>query len=179
VKTTSYEAVEKSDLLWVCLKSTGNQPPVLSTGEGAPLVLRSIPVQASAALVAETLMAYRFAPNGSVDVRSEAVDVSIVPLDPFVLKGISRTGEGYEQTITLLIQPVEQFRSIIHGLIVGAVSEKDRLPILMHHNAEMKRVRDALEGGGRSALDMNSPASGPAAAYRRSIAGKLSYGIVA
>jgi hypothetical protein len=179
VKTRSYDAIEKSGLLWVCLKSTGNQPPVLNTGDGAPLVLRSIPIGASAPLVAETLMGYRFAPKADLDAYSEAIDISIEPLDPFVLKGTSRSRGGDERTIIVLLQPVEQLRSIIHGLVLGAVSEKGRLPILAHHNAQMKRVRDALEGGGRSALDMKAPAAGPAAAYRRLIAGKFSYGIVA
>jgi nitrite reductase/ring-hydroxylating ferredoxin subunit len=178
VKTKSYEAIEKSGLLWVCLKSTGNQSPILNTGESAPLVLRSIPVRASAPLVAETLMDYRLAPETDLDARPEAIDVSIEPLDPFVLKGTSRSRGGDERTVMLLIQPVEQLRSIIHGLVLGAVSETSRLPILAHHNAQMKRVRDALEGGDRSALDMKSPAAGTAAAYRRLIAGKFSYGIV-
>jgi nitrite reductase/ring-hydroxylating ferredoxin subunit len=179
VKAATYEAIEKSGLLWVCLKPTARQPPALDTGESAPLVLRSIPVRASAALVAEALMAYRFAPKADLDARSETVDVSIDPLDPFVLKGVSRSLAGDERAIMLFIQPIEQFRSVIHGLLLGAVSEKDRLPILLHHNAEMKRVRDALEGSGRSALEVKFPAAGPAAAYRRLVAGKLHYGIVA
>jgi hypothetical protein len=42
----------------------------------------------------------------------------------------------------------------------------------------MKRLRDTLEGSGRTALDMSIPASGPVASFRQSIAGRFSYGIV-
>jgi nitrite reductase/ring-hydroxylating ferredoxin subunit len=179
VKATTYEAIERFGLLWVCLKPAAREPPTLDTGESAPLVLRSIPVRASAALVAEALMAYRFAPKADLDARSETVDVSIAPLDPFVLKGVSRSRAGDERAMMLFIQPIEQFRSVIHGLLLGAVSETARLPTLLHHNAEMKRVRDALEGSGRAALEVKFPAAGPAAAYRQLVAGKFNYGIVA
>ena len=60
--------------------ATGSQPPVFEMSDGLPLLLRSISVRASAPLVAETLMGYRFAPNGETEANPQAVDVSIEPL---------------------------------------------------------------------------------------------------
>lgn len=177
VKNVTYNGLEQYGLVWACLKSTGNQPPVFELSDSAQLVLRSIPVRASAPLVAETLMEYRFAPNGNIDAGSKSIDVSIEPLEPFVLKALSRKA-GVERIVMLFVQPVEQYRSIIHGLVLGTVAPDARLAILLHHNAKMKRIRDALESNDRLALDMTLPAIGLAAEYRRVIAGKFRYGIV-
>lgn len=177
IKNVTYDGMEQSGLVWARLKSTGNQPPAFEISNGAPLVLRSIPVRASAPLVAETLMGYRFAPNGETEVDPQAFDVSIEPLGAFELKGRSRA-DGDERVVMLFVQPVEQHRAIIHGLLLGAVSRDARLALLVHHNKEMKRIRDTLESNGRSALDTRLSATGPAAAYRQSIAGKFSYGVV-
>jgi nitrite reductase/ring-hydroxylating ferredoxin subunit len=176
VRAATYAAIEESGLLWVCLKPTGTRPQTFNTANGAPLVLRSIPVRASAPLVAEALMNYRFTPNGDVNVLFET---SIRPLTLFSLKGVSRSRGEDEAAIMLFVQPVEQHRSVIHGLVLSAVPESNRLTVLAQHNTEMKRVRDAIEGSGRFALDLKVSAAGPAVAYRRLVAGSLSYGVVA
>ena len=176
VKAVTYDAVEESSLLWVCLKPAGAKPPAFNADGRTPLVLRSIPVPASAPLVAEALMAYRFAPNGD---SKASCDTSIEPLTLFSLKGISRERGGAEAVVVLFVQPVEQHRSVIHGLVINNVPQTNRSAVLAHHNTEMKRVRDAVENSGRLALDLKISATGSAAEYRRLVAKGFSYGVVA
>jgi hypothetical protein len=116
--------------------------------------------------------------NADAGTSSKPADISIEPLGAFVLKGVSRSSDA-ETIVVLFVQPVEQYRSVIHGLVWGAISDDLRLTVLRHHNAEMKHVRDTLEDNARFALDMKLPAVGPAARYRQAMAGRFNYGVIA
>jgi hypothetical protein len=84
-----------------------------------------------------------------------------------------------ETTAILLVQPVEEFRSTIHGVIVGDVPYQIRLAVLSHHNGKMKTIRDTIEESGQVALDMRRSSTKRGASYRQMVAGKFSYGMIA
>jgi nitrite reductase/ring-hydroxylating ferredoxin subunit len=176
VKCRTYKGAERHGLVWATMKATSDQPPALPIDDGSVLVLRSIAVRASAPLVAEALLDYRFAPSGDVDADPAACDIAIEPADAFTLAGRSRKG-SHDTAIMLFVQPVEQRRSVVHGLVLGAVAA-EQLTVLRHHNTAMKRVRDDVEARGQAALDLASPAAGPAIRYRAFVSGRFTYGTV-
>jgi nitrite reductase/ring-hydroxylating ferredoxin subunit len=178
IKNKRYKALERDGLVWSSINPVTDQPPPLGVAGSASLVLRSIAVRASAPLVAEMLMEYRYLPNGTLNLGSTNCNVSIEPLDAFTLKLNASDGSS-ETTAILLVQPVEEFRSTIHGVIVGDVPYQIRLAVLSHHNGKMKTIRDTIEESGQVALDMRRSSTKRGASYRQMVAGKFSYGMIA
>jgi hypothetical protein len=140
-------------------------------------MLRSIHVDASAPLVAETLLTYRFAPTGALHGDSAACETVVEPVDAFTLIGRSRAGQ-HETSVVFFVQPADEQRAVIHGMVRGPLADRARLPVLLHHNAGLKQVRDGIERVGQRVLNLREPAAGPAGKYRELLSG-LTYGIAA
>jgi nitrite reductase/ring-hydroxylating ferredoxin subunit len=177
IHNTIYKGVERHGLVWSSLRAAGKEPPPLYV-VGPTLTLRSIPVSASAPRVAEALMEYRFAPNDDLATDLHTVEMSVAPADPFMLNAQSRTLNA-KTPLMLIVQPVEQRRSIIHGIIPGDVDPQARMSVLRHHSRLLSQVRDTVEMSGNVVLDLKQPAKGAARAYRDLIAGRFKYGLAA
>jgi nitrite reductase/ring-hydroxylating ferredoxin subunit len=177
IRNKTFKGFERHGLIWSSIAAADDQLSALPIGDRAPLVLRSLPFMASAPLVAESLMEHRFAPIDNIDAAAEDIQVTVEARDAFTLKARSRAGE-YESAVLLFIQPVEQYRSIVHGIVLDDVPQRHHITVLRHHNAAMTRTRAAIEGSGQTALHLQRPATGSGVKYRELVAGKLGYGIL-
>lgn len=130
-----HAAAEHAGYVWVNLDPHGaaTRPPL----PAAATTLRSIFVEASAAALAATLQR-----GYPVDATTVA---AVVVNDPFTLTAATA---GAERAVTFLLQPVTGSQTVLHGLLHGKVDAARRLGLLRHHNAQMTRLRDAVERDG-------------------------------
>lgn len=122
----TFPAVERHGFVWSAL--AGTEPPSSLTVAAVPegLVLRSIPVNASAQAVADALEA--------------TADVALTRAASFEF-----SGDG----LSIFLQPVDAQRAIIRG----ALADKggDKLAALRFHNDWMSRLRTSVEARRRAA----------------------------
>jgi nitrite reductase/ring-hydroxylating ferredoxin subunit len=161
VKT--YRAVERYGFVWVAIQPVSDVPAVAVLEDVETTVLRSLPVNASAPLVAEALTDYRFRPSAVLaepDRPDAACSVEVI--DAFTL-GATATVGPHETTAVLFVQPVDRRRAVIHGCLPGPLSTALRPPVLRHHNERLSSLRKAVESTGRTALDLTvaAPAASP------------------
>ena len=132
-----FPCVEEYGYVWVRLPGAGGDTDEYARGPAVgwtqpALTLRSMYVQAPAAMVAEFLARH----------AREAPDVSAVDVvDPYVVRTVdSRTG-----TIRYFLQPVAASETVIHAALADAPSAVDRLAVLRRENDRLRAVRDAIE----------------------------------
>lgn len=115
-----FPAVERYGLVWSRLEGDDSMDAIAELEGTSPLALRGIPVKVSAARVVDAL-----AGDGAER------------LSDFMLR-LRDIG------LVLLVQPVNDARSIIRGVVHG-VAEADRIAVLRHHNDRLSGVRDRVE----------------------------------
>ena len=132
-----FPCVEEYGYVWVRLLGEGEdadedaQSPAVGSTQPA-LTLRSIHVQAPAAMVAESLARH----------AREATEVSADDsVNPYVVCTVdSRAG-----TIRYFLQPVAASETVIHAALAHTPSPVDRLAVLRRENDRLRTVRDAIE----------------------------------
>ena len=136
-----FPCVEEYGYVWVRLLWAGEdagedadedtQGPAVGSTQPA-LTLRSMYVQAPAAMVAEFLARH----------AREAPDVSAFDsVDPYAIRSVdSRSG-----TIRYFLQPVAASETVIHAALADTPSPVDRLAVLRRENDRLRAVRDAIE----------------------------------
>jgi nitrite reductase/ring-hydroxylating ferredoxin subunit len=120
IKTNPYAVTEQYGFVWVSLGEGADPADLPALGLNAWTTLRSIFVSAPASAVAAAL-----AGDGAAS------------QDGFVFAGADKT--------TVLLQPVSEDQTIMHGLVGHEVPEGERLGILKQQNARMGDLRDTLE----------------------------------
>lgn len=137
-----FPCVEEYGYVWVRLLGAGDgadedaRGPAVGSTQPA-LTLRSMYVQAPAAMVAEFLARH----------ARESLDVSAVDsVVPYAMRSVdSRTG-----TIRYFLQPAAASETVIHAALADtpsadAPSAVDRLAVLRRENDRLRAVRDAIE----------------------------------
>ena len=132
-----FPCLEAYGYVWVRLLGDGEdadedvQGPAVGSTRPA-LTLRSIHVQAPAAMVAEFLARH----------AREAPDVSSVDsVDPYSVRTVdSRAG-----TTRYFLQPVAEAETVIHAALADTPPPVDRLAVLRRENGRLRAVRDAIE----------------------------------
>ncbi|CAM5768141.1 ferredoxin [Labrys miyagiensis] len=153
ITNRTFPSIERYGLVWSAEEPLGATPEIEGLAEDDLLVLRGIPVNAPADLVASALRSYRFQPSGRIE--GDAAGVVIETAGDFQV--VLRAGDGDAQTTAIFfVQPVDSDRSVIRGLLGGRLEEGRRLAVLRHHNGLLTRLRDELE---REAATL--PASAP------------------
>jgi ferredoxin-NADP reductase/phenylpropionate dioxygenase-like ring-hydroxylating dioxygenase large terminal subunit len=152
ITNRTYPAVERYGLVWSAEEPVDEVPAVSGLAEGDLLVLRGIPLNAPADLVADRLKAYRFQPSGRLD-GTEA-DVTVEAAGAFSAALRSRDG-GAATLAVFFVQPVDSGRSVIRGVLDSRLEGAERLAVLRHHNELLSKLRDTLE---RDAAQMPAPA---------------------
>jgi phenylpropionate dioxygenase-like ring-hydroxylating dioxygenase large terminal subunit len=107
------------------------------------LTLRSVSFEAPTLLVREAVQGYRFGPESRDGVGLQ-LSFSCELLDPYHLR-IMAGGSTHPTAVTLLIQPVDQKTTIVHGRLEEKVGETDRIARLRHHNERMTLLREMVE----------------------------------
>ena len=120
IKTKAFGVAEQYGFVWVSLGEAPDAPDMPALGLNAWTTLRSIFVVAPVAAVAEAL-------------KAAGADSS----DGFTFAAADQT--------TLLLQPVTDGQTVIHGLVTHEAAEGERLALLRQENARLGDLRDALE----------------------------------
>jgi ferredoxin-NADP reductase/nitrite reductase/ring-hydroxylating ferredoxin subunit len=122
----TFPAVERYGLLWSGEDPLGDVPEMPQLGEDA-LVLRAIPIRASAELVVERLRAHPCVT--SVDDRMVA----------------RYSDPEHDAIVVLFVQPVDEAVVILRGVLAPRPPESEVLATLHRYNTQLSRLRDALE----------------------------------
>jgi nitrite reductase/ring-hydroxylating ferredoxin subunit len=155
IRVGVYAAIERYHLVWVNLDTQiGAADTAQPTSELAlrgvsesarDTTLRSIFVNAPAEAVGSVLMqGYR------VDSVTTA---PVVAVDAYTLTANARGAAG-APAVTFLLQPVSDQQTVIHGVLQADAVGTDRVAVLRYHNAQLSRVRDAVEGGNMARDDL-------------------------
>lgn len=120
IKTKPYGVAERYGFVWANLGEGADISALPALGLNAWTTLRSIFITAPPAAVAESLIA----------AGADSTD-GLIFTDP-------------DKTV-LLLQPVTEGQTVVHGLVGQEVPGPERLPLLRYHNARLGDLRDALE----------------------------------
>ena len=146
ISAKSYGHCEKYGLVWGSLGAVQREPSIPALDGPQTTTVRSMIVREAAPRLAEALKDYSFIPSmemGHTDVKA---DCAVTVLDACTLTCTAHCGSARE-IIVLIIQPAAVEKSIVHGVLAGALDERARASALRHHNERLCTVRDAVEHG--------------------------------
>ena len=142
ITNRSFQAVERYGLVWSSEDPRGDLPVVEGIGEDDLLVLRAIPVNASAELVAQRLQSYRFQPNS--EIAGTGANVELVAATEAAVA--LRSCQGRAETLCVFfVQPVDSGRSVIRGVLSGRPNDAQLTAVLRYHNGALSKLRADLE----------------------------------
>lgn len=142
ITNRSFPAVERYGLVWSSEDPHGDLPVVEGVGEDDLLVLRAIPVNASAELVVQKLRSYRFQPNGEIGGAGASVELAAATEAAVAL----RSCQGKAETLgVFFVQPVDSGRSVIRGVLSGRPNDAQLTAVLRYHNEALSTLRAGLE----------------------------------
>jgi nitrite reductase/ring-hydroxylating ferredoxin subunit len=137
IRATSYGCTQQYGFVWVNLAQNTGAPAAPVIGVDEWTTLRSIFVQAPTSLVRDSLAVTH-------QIRSATSE--------FILETTSGT-----EKIVLLLQPLNDSQTVIHGLLTRETRGADRLALLRLHNDALTEGRDAIE---REAARLNNGRNG-------------------
>ena len=127
----TFAAIERHGLVWSGEEPDGSPPEAPELDGAETLVLRSLPVNASAALAIDLLAGYD--PEGSPSpVRGDQY-ATVLEYDD-------------ETVIAFFVQPVDSDRSVIRPVLAPAPPAAERIDVLRRHSTALEALRKELEG---------------------------------
>ncbi|HUA25006.1 MAG TPA: Rieske (2Fe-2S) protein [Steroidobacteraceae bacterium] len=134
IRATTYGCTEQYGFVWVNLSNTQPTAPLPSLVGDSFTTLRSTHVDAPLSRVKAFLERRRASvtDGGPPDL----VEIDVPMRDP-AENGTMRT--------TLLMQPMSDTQTVIHGIVAKALVGNDRLALLRSHDAYLTRLRDEIE----------------------------------
>lgn len=127
----TFAAVERHGLVWSGEEPDGSPPEAPELDGAETLVLRSLPVNASAALAIDLLAGYD--PEWSpLPVRRDDY-ATVLEYDD-------------ETVIAFFVQPVDSDRSVIRPVLAPAPPAAERIEVLRRHSTALEALRKELEG---------------------------------
>jgi ferredoxin-NADP reductase/nitrite reductase/ring-hydroxylating ferredoxin subunit len=142
ITNRTFPAVERYGLVWSSLEPTGEAPAIAALDRRTPLVLRGIPVNASAGDVIARLKDYRFEPGGAA---GDAAAGTVVEDADDLGVSLRACRNGVETRAVFLVQPVDSGRSVIRGVLDCDPKGAERIAALRHHNERLSRLREDVE----------------------------------
>lgn len=126
----TFDAVERHGLVWSGEEPDGAPPEAPELDGAETLVLRSLPVNAGAALVIDGLAGYDL--EGSpLPVRRDDY-ATVLEYDD-------------ETVIAFFVQPVDSDRSVIRPVLAPAPPAAERIEVLRRHSTALEALRKELE----------------------------------
>ena len=170
----TFRSATKYGLLWSG-SSLDAEPPELAVLDGDDTIaLRSLPVNAPAALVMEGLASYSFQPAESLGADSAAA-VGARSDSPFSVTITAATAD-VESTTVHFVQPAEAGRCVIRPVLTPAPPPQQRLAVLRHHAAQLEELRTQLESSAPAGVSVQIPAAKLQPLPRRHTSGLTSPG---
>ena len=150
-----FACAEKYGLVWSGSPSATG-PPSIPALEGAEvLVLRSLPVNAPAALALEGLAGYSFRPAAALGTGT-AVTTSTDAGSPYSVT-VTATTAGAESSVVFFVQPAGASRCVIRPVLSPAPAPGERLAVLRHHARGLEELRTQLEDSSPTEIAVQLP----------------------
>ena len=145
----THPSIVAHGLVWTSLDGDDGMPPDVSAG-AASMVLRGVPFDAPAATVVGALRGYRFQRVGAFD--GEAATITVTGSGPLTVQLRAEDGDG-ASTATFFVHPVDYHHCVVRGVLAPSPDDGDRLAALLHHDARLSDLREAVE----SAVEVDAP----------------------
>jgi ferredoxin-NADP reductase/nitrite reductase/ring-hydroxylating ferredoxin subunit len=142
ITNRTFPAVERYGLVWSCLDPVGDAPEITALDPADTLALRGVPVNAAATDVILRLKDCRFAPVGALD--TEAAEIALESSDDLGVTLRARHN-GSQTRAVFFVQPVDNGRCVIRGVVDSNPKGAARIAVLRHHNERLSRLRDDAE----------------------------------
>ena len=127
----TFAAIERHGLVWSGEEPDGSPPEAPELDGAETLVLRSLPVNAGAALAIDLLAGYD--PEGSPSPVRRDDYATVLEYDD-------------ETVIAFFVQPVDSDRSVIRPVLAPAPPAAERIEVLRRHSTALEALRKELEG---------------------------------
>ena len=143
LRAATFACAEKYGLVWSGSAPDAEPPRVPALEGGDLLVLRSLPVNAPAALVLDGLTGYSFGPGAAC----ETDDAGATSTDAGSAYSITvtATSAAAEGAVVSFVRPAEAGRCVIHPVLSPAPAPVERLAALRHHAGALEELRSRLE----------------------------------
>ncbi len=143
LRVLTFACAEKYGLVWSGGSPDAEPPAIPALEDSEVLVLRSLPVNAPAALVLEGLTGYSFRPLVAIGTDS-AVATSAGSARPFSVT-VTATAADAETCVIFFVQPADTSRCVIRPVLSAAPAPEERLAVLRHHADRLEGLRAQLE----------------------------------
>ncbi|MCY3787076.1 MAG: Rieske 2Fe-2S domain-containing protein [bacterium] len=143
LRVATFACAEKYGLVWSGGSPDAEPPSIPALEGGEVLVLRSLPVNAPAALVLEGLAGYSFRPTAALGTDTP-ITTSADAGNPHSVT-VTATTTGAESSVVFFIQPAEAGRCVIRPVLSAAPAPEERLATLRHHARALEELRAQLE----------------------------------
>jgi nitrite reductase/ring-hydroxylating ferredoxin subunit len=141
-----YPKHERDNLIWTRL-SADTAVSDVPQASAAPVTtsLYSLVVRAPAAELGRLLSNYKFRPSAALtEPQSDDERCSTACVDAFSFQSVA-TKNQMATEVRLYTQPVDSRCTVIHGVLLGGISQQLLIPTLKHHAQQFARLRDASE----------------------------------
>ena len=143
LRVATFTCAERYGLVWSGSSADAEPPSIPALEDSEVLVLRSLPVNAAAALVLDGLAGYSFRPTAALGTGTP-VTTSADSGNPYSVT-VTATTTGACNSVVLFIQPADAGRCVIRPVLSPAPAPEERLAALRHHATALEQLRAQLE----------------------------------
>ncbi len=143
MRVPTFVSAVKYGLVWSGTPPDAEPPTIPALDGGETLVLRSLPVNAPAALALEGLARYSFRPAAALGTDT-AVETGADAGTPYSVT-VTATTTGAENSVVFFVQPADVTRCVIRPVLSPAPAPEERLAVLRHHARGLEVLRTQLE----------------------------------
>ena len=138
----TFPSIEKYGLVWTTLADQPPPPIVDTLDNHATLVLRAVPVNASMQIVCNQVQqaAQRFDRSDS----GSETQIEATSHGPMHVE-VRRFADFPDVSLTFFIQPVDEYRSVIRGVLSSAQTLSEPMLLLRFFNSTLNEIRDHTE----------------------------------
>ena len=143
LRVATFACAERYGLVWSGGSPDAEPPSIPALEGGDLLVLRSLPVDAPAALVLDGLTGYSFQPSAAFG--SDDAGVTSMDAGSAYSITVTATSAAAESSVVFFVRPAEAGRCVIHPVLSPAPAPAERLATLRHHARALEELRTRLE----------------------------------
>ena len=152
----SFASAEKYGLIWSGGPSATG-PPSIPALEGAEvLALRSLPVNAPAAVALAALAGYSFRPAAAPGTDTAVATRTDADTRPYSVT-VTTTSAGAESSVVFFVQPADAGRCVIRPVLSPAPVPEERLAVLRHHARRLEELRRQVEDSRPTEIAVQPP----------------------
>ena len=143
LRAATFACAEKYGLVWSGGSPDAEPPSIPALEGGDLLVLRSLPVNAPAALVLDGLTGYSFRPSAAFG--TDDAGVTSTDAGSAYSITVTATSAAAESSVIFFVRPAEAGRCVVHPVLSPAPAPAERLTTLRHHARALEELRTRLE----------------------------------